>query len=225
MPESASWLISQRKNDKALKLLSKVAEINKRKMPIITQNNLLKNSTNEEMSKNQDSSLANNRRLSGLDIFIKPRLRKRSLVLAICWFFLFTCYHTNTQNTSNLGADIYTSFTYGALVEIPAILFVFLLLDRIGRRWPMSFSMIIAGTAGLLTLLVKTGKSSATFFLIAALIMRVSLATEYNVIVQYSTEVFPTVLRGRSLAFLRFMGTLGLYLSPSIVYLVSSNIT
>lgn len=41
---------------------------------------------------------------------------------------------------------------------------------------------------------------------------------------QYSAELLPTVLRGRGLAFLRFMGTLGLYLSPSIVYLVSINI-
>lgn len=40
---------------------------------------------------------------------------------------------------------------------------------------------------------------------------------------QYSAELLPTVLRGRGLAFLRFMGTLGLYLSPSIVYLVSMN--
>jgi MFS family permease len=217
--------MAQQKTDKALELLKKVAKINKRKMGIITRKNLLKNSMNEEMSKNEDSSLAKNRNLSGFNIFIMPRLRKRSLVLAICWFFLFTCYHTNTQNTSNLGKDIYTSFTYGALVEIPATLIVFLSLDRIGRRWPMSFSMIIAGTAGLLTLLIKTEKSSATLFLISALIMRVSLATEYNIIIQYSTEVFPTVLRGRSLAFLRFMGTLGLYLSPSIVYLVSSNFT
>ncbi|XP_054712803.1 carcinine transporter-like [Uloborus diversus] len=52
-----------------------------------------------------------------------------------------------------------------------------------------------------------------------ALIQRVTLTIVYNVIMQYSAELLPTVLRGRGLAFLRLMGTLGLYLSPSIVYL------
>lgn len=61
-------------------------------------------------------------------------------------------------------------------------------------------------------------------YLSFALIQRVTLATIYNIIMQYSAELLPTVLRGRGLAFLRFMGTLGLYLSPSIVYLVSINI-
>lgn len=55
--------------------------------------------------------------------------------------------------------------------------------------------------------------------LVLSLLMRVCLTAEYDTIMQYSAEVYPTVLRGRGLAFLRFAGTLSLYVSPSIVYL------
>ena len=164
---------------------------------------------------------SDSKQISALNIFKTKRMRVRTIILSICWFILFTCYHTNTQNSSNLGSDIYSSFTFGALMEIPATVFVYLALDRLGRRWPMSLSMVICGAAGLSPLFMNWDQMSTNEFLAATLIMRVCLATEYNIIIQYSTEVYPTVLRGRSLAFLRFMGTLGLYLSPSIVYLVS----
>ncbi|KAH7944724.1 hypothetical protein HPB51_028561 [Rhipicephalus microplus] len=55
--------------------------------------------------------------------------------------------------------------------------------------------------------------------LVLSLLMRVCLTAEYDTIMQYSAEVYPTVLKGRGLALLRFAGTLSLYVSPPIVYL------
>lgn len=150
-------------------------------------------------------------------------MRRRTLALAICWFILFVCYHTNTQNSSNVGSNVYTSFTLAALIEIPATILVYFSLDRLGRRWPMALSMGAAGAAGLSALALSDKRLGDNCFLILTLVMRVSLATEYNILMQYSTEVFPTVLRGRALALLRVVGTLGLYVSPSIVYLVSDH--
>lgn len=153
------------------------------------------------------------RRVGALHIFVTPRLRTRSLLLGLIWFTTLCCYHTNIQNTSNLGSNIYQNFTYGALVELPSIVFVAFGLDRIGRRWPMVMSTGCAAILGM-----TSSWFDNDYYLAIGLVMRVCLATQYNVIIQYSAEVYPTVLRGRAIAFLRLMGTFGLYFSPAIAF-------
>lgn len=206
VPESASWLLTQGRKKEAVKLLKTVARINKKEYP-------------EEFGercydKNNENDNFNT---TVLDLFKTPRLRLNSLVLAIIWFIVYCCYHTNTQNASNLGTNVYDSFTYSSLVEIPALFVILFGIDWLGRRWPVAFSSLAAGLAGLVILIIP--RDAIKTHLGLALIQRVTITIVYNVIMQYSAELLPTVLRGRGLAFLRLMGTLGLYLSPSIVYL------
>ncbi|KAF8789848.1 Carcinine transporter like protein [Argiope bruennichi] len=206
VPESASWLLTQGRKKEAVKLLKTVARINKREYPEEFGERCY-DKNNEDTSK--DTTV--------LDLFRTPRLRLNNVVLAITWFVVYCCYHTNTQNASNLGTNVYDSFTYSSLVEIPALFVILFGIDWLGRRWPVAFSSLAAGIAGLIILIIPRDAIKAHLGL--ALIQRVTITIVYNVIMQYSAELLPTVLRGRGLAFLRLMGTLGLYLSPSIVYL------
>ncbi|XP_067143130.1 beta-alanine transporter-like isoform X2 [Centruroides vittatus] len=185
LPESASWLLTQGRYKEAIQLLKKVAKINGKEFPeeyehIYDEENL------ENACQKQHTSESN---VNFFDLFRTSQLRKNSLLQAIMWFSIYSCYHTNTQNASNLGTDIYESFTFGALVEIPSMLIVLFGIDKIGRRWPIIIMSILAGIAGIITFTIP------------------------------AAELCPTVLRGRGLAFLRLMGTLGLFLSPSVVYL------
>ncbi|CAL1288924.1 unnamed protein product [Larinioides sclopetarius] len=206
VPESASWLLTQGRKKEAVKLLKTVARINKRDYPEEFGERCY-DKNNEETS--ADTTV--------LDLFRTPRLRLNSIVLAIIWFVVYCCYHTNTQNASNLGTNVYDSFTYSSLVEIPSLFIILFGIDWLGRRWPVAFSSLAAGIAGLIILIIP--RDAIKTYLGLALIQRVTITIVYNVIMQYSAELLPTVLRGRGLAFLRLMGTLGLYLSPSIVYL------
>lgn len=213
IPESASWLLTQGRKAHAVQILKTVAKVNGREIPAEFEDV-------DNMKIAEDQTELN---ISVLNLFKTPRLRKNSVILAITWFVVYCCYHINTQNASNLGTNIYQSFTYGALVEIPAQLIILFGIDWIGRRWPMVICAFLAGIAGLFTLCIPVG--SAETYLVLALAQRVTLTVIYNIIIQYSAELFPTVLRGRGLAFLRFVGTLGLYLSPSIVYMGTDNIS
>lgn len=210
IPESASWLMTRGRKKEALLILKTVARVNGNQFP----DDIL---TDSEVEKDDGGVDMNEAHLTALDLFRTPHLRRHSLIMALVWFVTYCCYHTNTQNTSNLGTDIYQSFTYGALVEIPAMLLLFFGIDWLGRRWPMVITTSAAGLCGLLIICIPEG--SPQVFLGLALIMRVTLTTEYTIIIQYAAEIYPTVLRGRGLAFLRAMGTFGLYLSPTIVYL------
>lgn len=206
IPESASWLLTRGRKKEAIKLLKTVARINQKEYPEEFDVTCCDNAVDEtDLNAN------------ALDLFRTPRIRKTFIVLAITWFIVYCCYHTNTQNASNLGTSTYDSFTYSALVEIPALIIILFGIDWLGRRWPVVFSALAASVAGFVIMILP--KDATNTYLSFALIQRVTLATIYNIIMQYSAELLPTVVRGRGLAFLRFMGTLGLYLSPSIVYL------
>lgn len=43
-------------------------------------------------------------------------------------------YYGVSMNTNFLGGDLYFTFIFGALMEIPAVLTVFFLVDKIGRK-------------------------------------------------------------------------------------------
>ncbi|GIX68620.1 carcinine transporter, partial [Caerostris extrusa] len=206
VPESASWLLTQGRKKEAVKLLRTVARINKKEYPEEFGEKCF------DMGKEEE-----NKSTTVLDLFKTPRLRLNNMVLAITWFVVYCCYHTNTQNASNLGTNVYDSFMYSSLVEIPALFVILFGIDWLGRRWPVAFSSFAAGIAGLVILIIP--RDAIKTYLGLALIQRVTITIVYNVIMQYSAELLPTVLRGRGLAFLRLMGTLGLYISPSIVYL------
>ncbi|CAN8021025.1 unnamed protein product [Ixodes persulcatus] len=164
-----------------------------------------------------------NKKVTFLDLFRTPRIRKHSILMLCAWFITYCCYHTNVYNTSFLGTNVYLSYTLGSLVELPGLLLVLFGLDTLGRRWPMIIVTGVAGIVGVVAILFRNG--SHVTILVLSLLMRVCLTAEYDTIMQYSAEVYPTVLRGRGLAFLRFAGTLSLYVSPSIVYLSRVNPT
>lgn len=205
VPESASWLLTRGRNEAAVRYLQRVAFFNKRHIP-----------ENLEL-KAERGTMEESKKVTFLDLFRTPRIRKHSLLMLCAWFITYCCYHTNVYNTSFLGTNVYLSYTLGSLVELPGMLLVLFGLDTLGRRWPMIIVTGVAGVVGIFSILFRNG--SAASVLVLSLLMRVCLTAEYDTIMQYSAEVYPTVLRGRGLAFLRFAGTLSLYVSPSIVYL------
>ncbi|KAH9369955.1 hypothetical protein HPB48_001832 [Haemaphysalis longicornis] len=227
VPESASWLLTRGRNEAAVRYLQQVAFFNKRHIP-----------ENLEL-KAERGTREESKRVTFLDLFRTPRIRKHSLLMLCAWFVTYCCYHTNVYNTSFLGTDVYLSYTLGSLVELPGMLLVLFGLDTLGRRWPMIIVTGVAGVVGIFSILFRNGpyvsgkhkretsadisafKARPVSVLVLSLLMRVCLTAEYDTIMQYSAEVYPTVLRGRGLAFLRFAGTLSLYVSPSIVYLAS----
>lgn len=249
IPESASWMMSQGRLVESRELLKRVAKVNGKRLPstdvlsepqadtyllaersptITADSNSIEKSKLDpepepetapepEHDLDLEPEPMVNSELRFYHILATPRLRSRTILLSTIWFVSLCCYHTNIYSTSNLGTDLYTSFTYGALVEFPSIICVFIGMDRIGRRALMVLSTGLAGMTGLSTLLMAYFDVSN--YLAINLIMRVCLATQYNVLIQYSAEVYPTGLRGRAIAFLRTCGTIGLLLSPSVAYL------
>lgn len=85
------------------------------------------------------------------------------LVLSLeCWIILFTgcigriavalMYFGVTMHAGNIGGNFYFNFFLNGIVEFPAILFVILTMDRIGRKRLQCIVMVFGGIATLLTI-------------------------------------------------------------------------
>ena len=110
----------------------------------------------------------------------------------------FMCYYGHVQNTSNLGeGNIYKSYFLGALVEIPCWSVPFI-IAKMGRRWPLLFLFTCSGICGVVYGFVPDHLPRVS--LTVGLIGRMTVNGAYFICLQYSSEIFPTVIRGQGVS-------------------------
>ena len=124
VPESARWLVSQKRYKEADEVLQKAAKINGAVLP----ENWWEQLDDSSASTSKDGAVA--RKLTGADLFKTPELRKRTLVVFFLWPVISMVYYGMAMKANVLGGDIYINFIFAAFVEIPALFIVYLLIDR-----------------------------------------------------------------------------------------------
>ena len=67
-------------------------------------------------------------------------------------------YYGLSLNSSNLGGNDYINFFLSGAVEIPAYIFTYLVLDRLGRRYTLSGVMVAGGVCLLLVMAVPNDR-------------------------------------------------------------------
>ncbi|XP_055606825.1 organic cation transporter protein-like [Uranotaenia lowii] len=213
VPESARWLVSQGKVDKAICILKKFEKINKKTVePKVYQD------FTDSCIRLQEEEAANNNH-SVLDLFKTPRLRNITLLLIVIWMAISLVFDGHVRNVGSLGLDLFFTFTVAAATELPADTFLTLTLDRWGRRWLACGTMVASGVFSLLATTVPVGAYSATL----AILGRFSVNISYNIGLQYAAELLPTVVRAQGVAFIHIMGYVASIVAPFVVYL--SNIS
>ncbi|XP_045508830.1 organic cation transporter protein-like [Colias croceus] len=211
VPESARWLLSQGKIDKALVIMKKFERINKRQIP----DKVLSEFT--QASHNALKQTETQRTYSVLDIFRTPRLRKNAILLIIIWMAISLVFDGHVRNVGSLGLDIFMTFTIATATEFPADTFLTIVLDRWGRRWLACGSMVISGFFSLLATAVPIGGPSAAL----AILGRFAVNVSYNIGLQYAAELLPTVVRAQGVALIHIMGYVASILAPFVVYLAN----
>ncbi|KAK9744819.1 Sugar transporter [Popillia japonica] len=211
VPESARWLVSQGKVEKAIRILRKFEKINKTKI----EESLYKEfEVSCTKALNEEES---NKNYSVLDLFRTPRLRKIMLLLIVIWMAISLTFDGHVRNVGSLGLDIFLTFTIASVTEFPADTFLTFVLDLWGRRWLAFGSMVISGIFSLLATAVPYGIPSASM----AIIGRFAINISYNIGLQYAAELLPTVVRAQGVALIHIMGYVASILAPFIVYLAN----
>ncbi|KAK9953370.1 hypothetical protein ABG768_017368 [Culter alburnus] len=179
LPESARWLLTQGKQDRAKKEILKAARINGRKVP----ENLL------------DKMEAENTTQTGtmLDLFRVGYLRKRALIMCYMWFVTSLVYYGVSLNVGNFGLDIYLTQLIFGIAEFPARLSCFPLIQRFGRRICQSAVLLLGGTACLVIPAIPP--EYPVIVTVIAVIGKFSLAASFTIVYVYTAELYPTVVR------------------------------
>ncbi|XP_026734629.1 organic cation transporter protein-like [Trichoplusia ni] len=212
VPESARWLVSQGKIDKALTIMKKFERINKTKIP----EKVLSDFTESSLKTIKESE-AECRTYSVLDLFKTPRLRRNAILLIVIWMAISLVFDGHVRNVGSLGLDIFLTFTIASATELPADTFLTAVLDRWGRRWLACGSMVISGIFSLLATAVPVGGPSASL----AILGRFAVNISYNIGLQYAAELLPTVVRAQGVALIHIMGYVASIVAPFVVYLAN----
>ena len=145
MSESPKWLISKDKNEKAEKIVKKIAKFN-RKTEVLDSEIKLER---ELYTNNKDKGKA-----TFLDLFRMRNLWKVTIIQYCIWFPTSLIYFGLRYNVGTLvpNANLYINFLIGGLVEIASYLFVMFILLYTGRRLPLA-GFFFLGSVTLLLML------------------------------------------------------------------------
>ncbi|XP_053568753.1 solute carrier family 22 member 7 [Bombina bombina] len=207
VPESARWLLTQQETAEAHKYLSQCAKKNGKQdfSQIMSPEALQKLVTVES------------RRYNFWDLVKTQKLRKNTLCLGIMWFGVSFSYYGISFNVSGFSLSPFlTHFIFG-VIEIPAKLSVFLLLDRIGRKLCQGGSLVLTGVFIALTSL--TPKEFYNTRSVVAILGKGFSEAAFTTAFLFTAELYPTVLRQTGLGFCSFMTRLGGSVAPLVILL------
>ena len=114
MTESPKWLLATGRVPECRQALQKIMKINGIKKDVIIPE--------IEDDKNAKASV--------LDLFRTPMIRRNTVIISLAWFALGTLYFGLSLNMPNFDGNTYFIFFLTGLVEIPADIIPFVLLNK-----------------------------------------------------------------------------------------------
>ncbi|KAM8772704.1 solute carrier family 22 member 7-like [Acanthopagrus schlegelii] len=209
MPESARWLIANGKLEQAQMYLKKCAKMNQAEKSV--------DKLKTEVLSIIVVTEKRDRAYSYLDLMRTPKMRKLALCTGTVWFCVATTFYGISFNITGFGLNIYlTQFTY-ALIELPAKVSVYFLLDKIGRRSTEVGALLLAAISLGINIVVP--KDMSVVITVVAVIGKGFSSASFGTIVLYSSELYPTVVRQNGMGYNSFMARLGVAVAPMILLL------
>lgn len=213
LPESPSWLISEERYDEAHSIMVKISKMNGK---TAHEGNQLKQKI-EKLGERIKKQKAGEERHSPMDFFKYPTLRKRFLLVTVCWVGNSIPYFGLQMNVKNLAGSEFFNFFLVSLVEVPSHFATWMFMERIGRRWCSVLAFTVSTTACLMPVVFPS--DYALVGVIASLFAKAGTSSAFMTLYQQSPELFPTSLRGVGMGLSSTIGTGSTLLVPYIVYL------
>jgi len=209
LPESVRWLLSHGRDEEAEKILQHVAKTNKTELghDVITA---LKN----------DPSMASTntgKKYSALDCLKTWKMAKISLNVWFNWLVNALVYYGLSLNTEKLAGNPYMNFGMAGVVELPAYIICMVILNKVGRRWPLIISMYIGGIACILSGVLP--EDMVTVKVVLAMVGKFGITASYGVIYLMTVELFPTVIRNSAMGVASMSSRIGGVIAPQLLAL------
>nr|XP_027215264.1 organic cation transporter protein-like [Penaeus vannamei] len=144
-------------------------------------------------------------------LFRTPRLRTITLSLYTNYLLVGAVYFGLSLSGGDLSSDPFLYMVLTGVVELPAYTLVIPLVARYGRRAPVVAFFFLTAAALLVLPFVPAGS------MVLALIGKMSIASAFQVLDLYSSELFPTEVRTRGMSTAHVMSRVGSTCSPYII--------
>ncbi|XP_076004179.1 solute carrier family 22 member 7-like [Genypterus blacodes] len=209
LPESARWLISNGKVRNAHFYLLKCAKLNRREKHVAD----IQPETLSRVLLEQNEY----RKYSYLDLVRTSQMRRLALLTGAMWYGVACAYYGICLNITGFGVSIYlTQFIYG-VIEIPAKLFIYCTLSKIGRKLSQIGSLVLTGTCLLCNIFIP--EEMWLFRTVVAAMGKMFSDTSFIIVFLYTIELFPTVMRQNGIGYCSFMACVGQSVAPLIMLL------
>ncbi|XP_074670056.1 solute carrier family 22 member 6-A-like isoform X1 [Strix aluco] len=208
LAESARWLVLSGKAERAVKVLQRVARLNKRKEEgeKITVE-VLKSNMKEELAGLKSSYTVT-------DLVRTPVIRHIFFCLSIIWFSTSFSYYALAMDLQNFGVSIYLIQVIFGAVDFPAKVVVTISMSYIGRRVSLMAPLFLAGLVIIANIFVSTELQTVRTAL--AVIGKGCLSASFNCVFLYTTELYPTPIRQTGLGFGSTMARVGGIVAPLV---------
>uniref|UniRef100_A0A8C8BJM7 Solute carrier family 22 member 7 n=1 Tax=Otus sunia TaxID=257818 RepID=A0A8C8BJM7_9STRI len=194
VPESARWLIANGKVKQAQRHLLQCARMNGR----------------EDFTVSPES-------YSYISLFRTPVLRKISLCSGAVWFGVAFSYYGMSMNLTGFGLNMYLSQFVLGIIEIPAKMIMYVLVNRVGRRQSQAWTLILTGLSiGANVIIPKTFTSLRP---VVAIMGKGFSEAAFTTVFLYTSELYPTILRQNGMGYTSFVARLGGALAPLVFLL------
>ncbi|KAH9489646.1 hypothetical protein Btru_045564 [Bulinus truncatus] len=203
LPESIRWLVSQGKQDEAERVFNRAAKEN----GIILDSSVFK-------SFKEESAATSTKQYYIIDCVRTWKMARLSLNVWFNWLVNSLVYYGLSLNTENLAGSPYLNFCIAGAVEIPAKVMCILLLNKVGRRWPLIITMYMGGIACILSECIPDGKDAGTMKIILAMVGKFGITASYAIIYLMAAELFPTVVRSIGMGVASMSARIGGILAP-----------
>ncbi|KAG8014759.1 Solute carrier family 22 member 7 [Nibea albiflora] len=209
LPESARWLLANRKVDAAHHYIMKCAEINNRTkcMATVTPKALLEPGQAETIDK----------KYTFVDLFKTPNMRKLSIGLGIVWYGVAFTYYGISLNITGFGLNPYLTQFIFASIEMPMKIGVYIFLEKLGRRPSEAGALLLTGLCLFINIFVA--KDKWVIRTVVAVLGKALSEASFTVIYLYTTELFPTVVRENGLGYTSFVARLAVSISVLVMLL------
>ncbi|XP_054678541.1 solute carrier family 22 member 7 isoform X2 [Grus americana] len=207
VPESARWLIANGKVKQAHRHLLRCARMNGRKDFAVSPEALRRMATDKKPGESY----------SYISLFRTPVLRKISLCSGAVWFGVAFSYYGMSMNLTGFGLNMYLSqFVFG-IIEIPAKMIVYVLVNRIGRRQSQAWALILTGLCIGANIIIP--KPFTSLRSVVAIMGKGFSEAAFTTVFLYTSELYPTVLRQNGMGYTSFVARLGGALAPLVFLL------
>ena len=217
IPESIRWHLLHGRFKKAETTIRKIVKVNKLPYPEDLFEKVKLQSAKEIACPNTKQNV------NLLDLYRSSSLRKVTIILSIVLFSISVTFFGLSFNISFLFGNKYLNFAVGQVIDVLCISSLLWTVPRFGRRKPLVSTIFISAVTiaicAVIASLNTERKHANIIRTVAALGGKAFSSSAIVVMILFTAELYPTILRNIGFGVNMFWSRVGAMIAPQIFFL------